>query len=182
MKKIIYIVIGLVAVAAVFSLASRSGTETIDLKNLNGAESAQAPSTTGSLKDGRYINMFYKFTLELPEGFAAREISAQDSSRSILFENNKGDGVQILISPYDDIKVLTADMIKKDIPDMKISDVQVVEVGENYKGVAFLGDNSEFGGASRDVWFVYKGNLYQISTYARLDTTLKSIFATWKFF
>ena len=65
---------------------------------------------------------------------------------------------------------------------MKVIDDQILEIGNNYKGVAFRSDNAAFDGDSREVWFVFKGNLFQISTYARLDPLLKAMFATWKFF
>jgi hypothetical protein len=58
---------------------------------------------------------------------------------------------------------------------------QLVEVGPNYVGLAFKSDNQAFDGASREVWFVFRGNLYQISTYAWLDPLLQAIFKTWQF-
>jgi len=64
---------------------------------------------------------------------------------------------------------------------MRIEDVQEVEIGPNRKGIAFLSDNPNFGGRSRDVWFVYKKELYQITTYAEQDEFLKKMFSTWVF-
>ena len=72
-------------------------------------------------------------------------------------------------------------MIEKDIPDLLITDAQTVEIGDNYKGLAFKSDNSAFGGASREVWFVFRNNLYQISTYEKFDELLKKVFSTWVF-
>ena len=185
MKKLILIIIVLAIIGgAGYVFLGKSGIK-LDLEKKT--DTTITPTIgaveTGALVGKTYTNSVYKFSVELPEGYSAREITGGEAeSRSIVFENEKSDGVQIVITPYDDIKVLTADMIKNDIPDMKIDQVQTVDIGQNYKGVAFLGDNAEFGGASRDVWFVFKGNLYQISTYARLDTTLQAIFSTWKFF
>jgi hypothetical protein len=90
--------------------------------------------------------------------------------------------VQIIVSPFnEDLHALTQDRIHQDVPDMTISDSQPIQIGENYTGLAFKSDNEAFGGASREVWFAFRGNLYQISTYDRLDPLLKKIFATWKF-
>ena len=36
-------------------------------------------------------------------------------------------------------------------------------------------------GASREVWFVHKGFLYEVTTYKALDSWLASIMLTWKF-
>lgn len=174
-------VLGLIVVFGY--LASKESNFSINLGTSK--TSPEDAPVTGALRGTKYTNSVYKFSVELPQDYQAREIYSRDSetvSRTILFEGKNGDGIQIVITPYDDIQNLTADMIKKDIPDMKISDVQTIDVGDNHKGVAFIGDNPEFGGASRDVWFVFKSNLYQISTYARLDSTLKLIFSTWQFF
>jgi len=139
----------------------------------------EAPYTVPALTKP-YTNDKYKFSLTLPEDFKASE-SSVDGKDTIVFQNAKSEGIQIAISPYDDIKTLTAEMIEREIPDMKILDTQPVEIGSNYKGVAFKSDNEAFSGASREVWFVFKGNLYQISTYERFDELLKAMFGTWDF-
>src|SRR3989344_1245770 len=125
-----------------------------------------------------YRNEQYGFSLTMPEGFTAREVED-----SIVLEDSSANGIQIMITPIDeDIPALTVERIKADIPDMQISDEQVVEVGSSRTGLAFRSDNEAFGGASREVWFVFRGNLYQISTYDRLDPLLQAIFQTWQFF
>lgn len=177
MKKthIVYIIILVVIAGSIWALVSK--------KTLNFGGTA----TPNALIDpsGLYTNSTYRFTAKLPVGYSVREMSASATSGggsdTILFENNSGDGIQILVTPYTEAKDITKEIIKKDIPDMKIMDEQVVEVGLNHKGLAFKSDNQSFDGDSREVWFVFRGNLYQISTYARLDSTLKSIFATWQF-
>jgi hypothetical protein len=120
----------------------------------------------------------------MPEGFSAQELEKNaDGASTILIQNKSGEGIQILVTPFpEDTKVLTADQIRQDIPDMQVRQPEEVAIGAQYKGVAFLSDNEAFENASREVWFVFRGNLYQISTYERLDTLLKAIFATWKFF
>jgi hypothetical protein len=132
-----------------------------------------------------YSNDQYKFSLSMPSNFTARQLPADESgAATILIESpDHADGVQISIIPFSkDLHALTADRIHQDIPDMKISEPQPVEIGTNYTGLAFKSDNGAFNGASSEVWFMFRGNLYQISTYDRLDPLLKKIFATWKFF
>jgi hypothetical protein len=128
-----------------------------------------------------YSNDTYKFSLSMPDSFTARELPKDDSgATTILLESaDHADGVQIIVTPFgEDLHALTADRIHQDVPD--ISDSQPVEISQNYSGLAFRSDNEAFG-ASREVWFAFRGNLYQISTYDRLDPLLKKIFATWKF-
>ncbi len=128
----------------------------------------------------KYENAKHGFGLTMPEGFTSRESSANGSD-TIVFENAKAEGIQIVISPYDDIKILTKAMIESDIPDMQVLDPQPVEIGNANTGLAFRSDNDAFNGKSREVWFVFNRELYQISTYERLDELLQKMFATWTF-
>lgn len=129
-----------------------------------------------------YSNTTYHFSLKMPEDFEATKFE-DEFGTAVVLQDQSGNGVQILISPFgdEDIKELTQERIKQDLPDMLISEAQTVEIGDEYKGLAFKSDNEFFGGASREVWFVYQQNLYQISTYARLDELLQKIFTTWQF-
>ena len=56
-----------------------------------------------------YKNDTYKFALSMPEGFSAQEppADAEVVGKTIVLQNAKGEGIQILITPYpDDTKVL----------------------------------------------------------------------------
>jgi hypothetical protein len=90
-------------------------------------------------------------------------------------------GVQIVISSYGSNADITADTIRQDIPSLAITGQQVLEVGSTGKGLAFMSNNPAFGDTSREVWFVFNKNLYQISTYAAYDAFLKGLFGTWQF-
>lgn len=131
-----------------------------------------------------YKNAKYRFSLMIPEDFRAEQLPRDDEGRdTVLLQNAKGDGIQILITKDDAHQTtLTADDVRGSIPDMRVQAEQSVEIGPENRGVAFKSDNEAFQGNSREVWFYFNGNLYQISTYARLDPLLKSMFGTWKFF
>lgn len=130
-----------------------------------------------------YSNNVYRFSLKMPEDFVARQVPGLDGAEIILLEDATGQGVQITVTPFDeDLQVLTKEQIQEEIPDLQIVDPQSVEIGTNHTGLAFKSDNEFFDGASREVWFVFKGNLYQISTFMRLDDLLRQLFATWQFF
>lgn len=135
-----------------------------------------------------YINNQYRFSLALPEGFVAREMKGADVVTVVLEEQAPSSemgpaGIQITITPLEeDILHLTKERIQTDIPDMQIEEVQPVEIGDGRSGIAFKSDVPAFGGESREVWFVFDSNLYQISTYARFDALLQTLFTTWKFF
>jgi hypothetical protein len=150
------------------------------------ANAPQAPYVVPPLTKG-YSNDAYKFSLKMPENFDASEIAGDPDGTpyTLLLQDKEGNGIQILISPFPDDTnngyTLTKEKIVSEVPDMKITDAQAVEVGQRYTGLAFKSDNAAFGGASREVWFVFRGNLYQISTYEQLDDLLKQIFSTWQF-
>jgi len=130
-----------------------------------------------------YTNNEYGFSLTLPEGFSARTMSANAlGSKTVVLEDGKGNGIQITVTPFDeDVRALTQERIERDVPDMEIKDPQTVEIGANHTGLAFVSDNPAFNGASREVWFVFRKQLYQVSTYLRLDELLQTMFQTWKF-
>lgn len=131
-----------------------------------------------------YKNTTFRFSLSIPDGFVAHQFPPdENNATAITLQNLNGDGVQILVTPKKESShVLTADDVRGSIPNMKVIDAQDVSIGSDYTGVAFKSDNQAFKGNSREVWFYFRGNLYQISTYARLDPLLKSIFSTWKFY
>lgn len=161
---------------------------------LPAASHQEASPSVGDLSE-TYTNYTLGFSVAMPKDFASSEIPGDPSAGSgqattILIQNKKGDGIQIVVTPLGETMMeLTPDRIRADIPDMKMSDIEVLRVegpsaaGQvTYTGVAFKSDNEAFDGDSREVWFPFNGHLYQISTYARLDPLLKSMFATWKFF
>jgi hypothetical protein len=143
--------------------------------------SAVAPYVVPPIQN-HYRNDALGFSIGLPDGFVAQESEEESGVKTVVLQDAQGNGIQILATPLkQDIPHLSIDMVKRDIPDMVVSDVQPVEIGEGRTGVAFKSDNEAFGGASREVWFAFRGNLYQISTYERLDELLQSMFASWTF-
>ena len=135
-----------------------------------------------------YTDSAQHFSFNYPEGYSVREVSGDDTSRVLIIENTstaalptEAGGIQIIITPDYPDPSITVETIHEAIPDMKVENPQSFPVGAN-SGLAFQSDNSAFGGASREVWFVYNGFLYQISTYAESDELLKKIFETWTFF
>ncbi len=129
-----------------------------------------------------YTHPIYNFSFNYPKGFTVTSIP-NGGVETILVQNiTTRVAVQITISPLKDNDIdITPDIIKTDIPDIKIDNAQEIPVGPSRKGLAFISDNSAFGGKSSEAWFAFEENLYQISTYYEFDNFLKGIFATWKF-
>ncbi len=170
---IVAVILAIIFVVWAFLVSGRPGIQPSEISG--------APYT-GAPLEANYENKAFNFSLRMPEGFSAQELRADDTgAATVVLQNPQGEGIQIRIVPFDDVKNLSAEMIREQIPDMQITDVEEVTIGPEHTGVAFISNNEAFEGSSREVWFVFRGNLYQISTYARLDTLLKAMFASWRF-
>lgn len=131
-----------------------------------------------------YRNESLRLTFSYPAGYSVREVGGGEGG-SILIENpeDASRGIQIAVSPYTDTDTsITAERVMRDIPDMEVRDPLPVSLGVAGQGISFKSDNEDFGGDSREVWFIVSGRLYQISTYATYDTVLQAIMGTWSFF
>ena len=131
-----------------------------------------------------YQNAMYHFSFKYPEDFSVSVIPADADRGNVILVQNiaKHIGMQILVTPFGGADMdMTAGVVQASIPGIKIEDAQPVLIGNDRTGLAFKSDNPAFGGSSREVWFVFRGNLYQISTYAELDPLMKGVFSTWQF-
>ena len=131
-----------------------------------------------------YTNEQYQFSMRVPAGFAVREIPGEKGVPDVVvIQNEQGEGVQILISPFgEDVRDLSKERIRAAIPQLVIQAESVMQIGATHTGLLFTSNSEAFDGASREGWFVFKGNLYQLSTYARLNPLLLEILGTWKFY
>jgi len=190
MKKfiIIVLIIGVIAGGGyvlsnkkIGSSAPGTNAASVWEKGVEGSPVSAETLTAGNSKS--FKDTARGFSFLYPKRLDATTFPDGNSGDIVLVQSpEKGEGFQILITPYGEGgSNLTAEMIQAEIPDLKISDAQELLLGESGKGVAFISDNDSFAGNSREVWFVYGGNLYQISTYARLDPLLQSVLGTWKF-
>ena len=130
----------------------------------------------------KYQNDRYRFSLYYPFGFQVGEFKETDDYTTIVIQNiEKRLGIQIYISSPEENIILSKSRIEQDIPDMTVEDPQPLQIGNSDNGIAFLSKNPSFG-ESREVWFMFKGNLYQVSTYISLDPLLQAILNTWEFY
>lgn len=163
-----------------------SGLGSLDLSAVSAGQGQGAPEEIvpgPSNLSQSYKSDLYPFSFKYPTEYSVNEIKSEDGvGNTTVLQDGKGNGFQIVVSPFDEPgSVLTKERIQADIPDLVISESQEVTLGANGRGVAFKSDNELFGGASREVWFVFDGNLYQISTYIRNDLLLQAVLGTWEF-
>lgn len=125
----------------------------------------------------QYTNTTHRFTFTVPKGFQVRE-----EGNTVVLSDSKGNGLQIVITPLNrDIEVLDEARIRADLPALTIINPQAVSIAGAGTGLAFISDNAAFDGASREVWFVEDGSLYQIITYEHLGPLLNAVFGTLQF-
>jgi hypothetical protein len=127
-----------------------------------------------------YTNPTYHFSFKYPKGFTVSATNGLNNSYVILVEKLPSPvGVQILISSFNSPDLdMTPELIHESVPGLPIENPQVIDVGTPRKGLAFLSNNQEFGGKSREAWFAFEGNLYQISTFAEFAGLLNGVVAT----
>lgn len=126
---------------------------------------------------GQYVNVQHNFTFTIPEGF---EVIEKDNV--VVLKDTQGNGLQLVITPLGrDTEVLDEAFIRRDLPDLVIKDSQPVSIAGAGTGLAFRGENPAFENASRELWFVEDGYLFQFITYDRLAPLLSAIYGTLRF-
>ena len=141
---------------------------------LNAGEESQGPSASNQV----YQSKDYGFSLEYPADLNTSEFYDNPDGDIIVFQNGST-GFQIFITSYDG-GLITRDTILKDLPSTTVEDPKEVIIGDGIRALIFWSDSPKIG-KTREVWFTRDGYLYEVSTYARLDTWLANIMKSWKF-
>lgn len=116
------------------------------------------------------------FSFAIPEGHTVGEVIEQGGETIVVQDVSTGLGFQLFISPFDEDITLTQERIRQDLPGLVMESVQTIPIAER-TGVAFVSQNQTFG-TSREVWFVYGGYLYQMSTYLESEVLLLRVLET----
>ncbi|MFA6077280.1 MAG: hypothetical protein WC735_04375 [Candidatus Paceibacterota bacterium] len=189
-KKIVLIIITVALVAVGFYYwQNKFENPASILKETDTKEIYQSGTTTESIKNisnykytEKYSHPTKKFSFNYPKGFTIASIPDEKTETIVVQNITTKVALQISISPFQNADIdITSEIIKNEIPDMKIDGAREFQIGPSRKGLAFISDNPAFGGKSSEIWFVFKGNLYQISTYYEFRDFLQGTFSTWKF-
>lgn len=170
MKKIIFFIFILIALAIAWSalFGSKGG--------FNLASDSYSYTETYSDKNGA-------FAFKYPKDFIVTELPQDNGTIILVQKRSEKKGVQVAISKIDDSDTdIDASKIKASLPDIDIADpIRVTASGSANTGLGFSSNNPAFGGKSAEIWFIDKGKLYQLSTYAEYRSLLSGIFSTWQF-
>lgn len=128
-----------------------------------------------------YQNATYHVSFFYPEAFMVREQKMPGTALTIFF-THKQDATQhfqLFIMPYAESRI-TPERLKTDIPSGVAKDFQDIVI-DGVGGVMFVGKDAKLG-ATREVWFIHHGFLYEFTSAQALDPFLQSILETWRFF
>ena len=129
----------------------------------------------------KYVHENPNFSFSYEGDYKISSIAdADDSSETILVSRSVLDTpnafqMQIFIEPFDEDIALTADRIKRDIPDIKMKDEKEMEIGKT-KGTAF----TDLDQNTREIWFVHQGYLFQASSRLEDGRMMEEIMKGWK--
>lgn len=140
-----------------------------------------------------YSNPAWGFMLKMPADFSeyppnatpARDETGAPTGQAIVLQNKSGVAVQIQIAP-DSREVsnstLTADDMEQLAPYYDLSQAQPIEIAPGIIGMRFTDSkHPAYGTSTENVWFTYRGNLYEVTANTKDGALFKSMVATWTF-
>jgi hypothetical protein len=150
-------------------------------KNEDAASSSIVPPASAQTK--KYENAQYDSSFNYPDTFVLKEFPEDGGKTVLIIQNAKtNQTVQIHITSYDDPDfAVSAEQVKRDIPDLPFSNSLDVTVGGKGKGVAFFSENSAFGGQTAEVWFADGKLFFQATASAKDARLLEEIIKSWRF-
>lgn len=160
-------------------------------KNLAEAQSFLTPSA--GVADGlknrnkppegyiQYKNDKYKFSFYHSPESKITEYKEAGGAATIVLENlKKIRGFQIFIVPYNGT-VITPERFKKDVPSGVIKDKEETQIGDSGVKAITFHSYDKILGATREVWFIKDGYLFEITTIQGLGDWFVPIMQTWSF-
>jgi hypothetical protein len=126
-----------------------------------------------------YQSAAYHFSLFYPKELTVNEHSEGGGAATITFQNvETAQGFQIFIVPYSESQV-SEQRFKQDEPSGVRNNLTNITV-DGATAAAFYSTNIALG-ATREVWVVHDGFLYELTTLKSLDAWLGEIIQTWRF-
>ena len=135
----------------------------------------------GKVDTGVYTNTTYHFSFRVPEGASVQSVQKTEESSIFLVRNPaRKFEIQIAVFPFDEPGPITRERILQDVPDMVIKNPQNVLVGKNKFSALLFSGNVSGVGATREIWFIKNGYLFQVSTPSEFETDLGKMMETWE--
>jgi hypothetical protein len=131
-------------------------------------------------KTTEYTDDVFHFRVLYPTGYAVREyVEDEEGARTVAFEGpSELEGFQIFVVPYAESSI-TPERFRKDDPSGVMTDETDIMV-DGAPAKSFSGYNDAMD-ATREVWFIRGGYLYEVTTYKGFDDQLTEALQSWKF-
>ncbi len=137
-----------------------------------------APPPEGYVK---YENKKYGFYYYHSPEATIKEYDEGGGAMTIVQENIKNvRGMQIFIIPYSGTTI-SEERFKMDVPSGVRKNVQKTFIGERQIEVVTFNSYDSFLGETREVWFIYKGHLYEVTTFSGLGEWFVPLMQSWRF-
>lgn len=135
---------------------------------------AKQELNSGKIKTFQHPRL--NFSFQYPENFALASMPDEEGEALLLQKGNIG--FQIYIKPIAETVEVTAEMVRSDIPDMKVDNAFYIDIN-GAKALVFDSEN-DAKLKTGEIWFSRKGQLYQITTYREFAPVLADIVKSWK--
>lgn len=127
-----------------------------------------------------YWNTEYQFSLFHKKSFVVKEYVEDNRSITIVFQDQEsGQGFQIYITPYFEDNI-TEEQFLKDIPSGVKNNEQKTFI-DGVEAVAFRSEDSILG-ETIELWFIKYGLLYEITAESGMESLIKEIVSSWRFY
>jgi hypothetical protein len=153
------------------------------------ADAALGPEqsiTSAGQGEKRYADHLTGFSFSFPDDLKASAFGSpyDASGETVLLQGAQStEGVQVVVTTFDDDTALTPDRIRHDLPQLAMTDVSTKTVGEGShtaQAVVFSTAGTSMG-ESRQAWFVYEKRLFQVSAPVAAHDAFTAVIASWQF-
>jgi len=129
----------------------------------------------------KYENKKYGFSYYRSPQATIKEFDEGGGAMTIVQENIKNvRGLQIFIIPYKE-KTISEERFRLDVPSGVRKNVEKTFIGLPQVEAVTFNSYDEFLGETREVWFIYNGHLYEITTFKGVGDWFAPLLQTWRF-
>lgn len=128
-----------------------------------------------------YRNEQYGFSFYHSQQSEIIEYDEGGGAMTVVLQNKqKVRGLQVFIVPYAEDKI-TEERFRMDVPSDVRVNVEPTRIGIKQIEAVTFNSYDELLGETREVWFIYDGHLYEITTFKGMGNWLAPILQSWRF-